>query len=40
MKIRESYLADGLFSPISEMINLLAMGKYIGLNISNSGNVY
>jgi hypothetical protein len=40
MKIRESYLADGLFSPMSEMINLLAMGKYIGLNISNSGNVY
>jgi hypothetical protein len=40
MKMRESYLADGLFSPISEMINLLAMGKYIGLNVGNSGNVY
>jgi hypothetical protein len=40
MKMRESYLADGLFSLISEMINLLAMGKYIRLNIGNSSNVY
>jgi hypothetical protein len=40
MKIWESYLADGLFSLMSEMINLLAMGKHIRLNISNSGNVY
>jgi hypothetical protein len=40
MKMRESYLADGLFSLMSEMINLLAMGKHIGLNIGNSGNVY
>jgi hypothetical protein len=40
MKMRESYLADGLFSPMSEMINLLAMGKHIGLNAGNSGNVY
>jgi hypothetical protein len=40
MKIRESYLADRLFSLISEMINLLVMGKYIGLNVGNSGNIY
>jgi hypothetical protein len=40
MKIRESYLADGLFSLISEMINLLAIGKHIGLNVGNSGNAY
>jgi hypothetical protein len=40
MKMRESYLADRLFSPMSEMINLLAMGKYIGLNAGNSGNAY
>jgi hypothetical protein len=40
MKMRESYLADGLFSPISEMINLLAIGKHIGLNAGNSGNAY
>jgi hypothetical protein len=29
--MRKKYLADGSLSPISEMINLLAMGKYIGL---------
>jgi hypothetical protein len=40
MKMREKYLADGLFSPISKMINLLAMGKHIGLNAGNSGNAY
>jgi hypothetical protein len=40
MKMRESYLADGSFSPMSEMINLLAMGKHIGLNAGNSGNAY
>jgi hypothetical protein len=40
IKIRESYLADRSFSPISEMINLLVIGKYIGLNIGNSGNTY
>jgi superfamily II DNA helicase RecQ len=36
--MREKYLADGSFSPMSEMINLLAMGKYIGLNAGNSGS--
>jgi hypothetical protein len=40
MKMREKYLADGLFSPISEMINLLAIGKHIRLNAGNSSNVY
>jgi hypothetical protein len=40
MKMQESYLADRLFSLMSEMINLLAMGKYIGLNVGNSGNIY
>jgi hypothetical protein len=40
MKMREQYLADGSFSPMSEMINLLAMGKHIGLNAGNSGNAY
>jgi hypothetical protein len=40
IEMREKYLADGSFSPMSEMINLLAMGKYIGLNAGNSGNAY
>jgi hypothetical protein len=40
IKIRESYLADGSFSLISEMINLLAIGKHIRLNTGNSGNAY
>jgi hypothetical protein len=40
MKMREKYLADRLFSPISKIINLLAIGKHIELNAGNSGNVY
>jgi hypothetical protein len=40
MDMRKKYLADGSFSPISKMINLLAIGKHIGLNAGNSGNTY
>jgi hypothetical protein len=40
IKMRESYLADRLFSLISKIINLLAMGKHIRLNAGNSGNTY
>jgi hypothetical protein len=40
MKMREKYLADGLFSLISKIINLLAIGKHIRLNAGNSGNAY
>jgi hypothetical protein len=40
IKMQESYLADGLFSPISEIINLLAIDKHIRLNTGNSGNAY
>jgi hypothetical protein len=40
IKIRESYLVDRLFSLMSEIINLLAIGKHIRLNIGNSGNTY
>jgi hypothetical protein len=40
MKMREKYLADRLFSPISKIINLLAIGKHIRLNAGNSSNVY
>jgi hypothetical protein len=38
--MQESYLVDKLFSLISEIINLLVIGKYIRLNIGNSGNIY
>jgi TctA family transporter len=35
---RKKYLADRLYSLISEMISLLAYSKYIGLNVGNLGN--
>jgi hypothetical protein len=38
--MRKKYLIDGLFSLISEIINLLIIEKYIRLNASNLGNVY
>jgi hypothetical protein len=34
------YLADSMFSLISEMISMLAYGKYIRLIASNLGNAY
>jgi superfamily II DNA helicase RecQ len=37
---RHKHLADGTFSPMSEMISMLAYGKYIGLTAGNSGNAY
>jgi hypothetical protein len=37
---QHKHLADGTFSPISEIISMLAYGKYIGLTASNSGNAY
>jgi hypothetical protein len=40
IKIRKKYLADRLFSPISKIINLLAISKHIRLNIGNSSNIY
>jgi hypothetical protein len=40
IKMREKYLADGSFSPMSKIINLLAIGKHIRLNAGNSGNAY
>jgi hypothetical protein len=40
IKMREKYLADGLFSLISKIINLLAIGKHIRLNTGNSSNAY
>lgn len=38
--MRQKYLADGSFSPMSEMISMLAYGKHIGLNAGNSGNAH
>lgn len=36
---RQAYLADGCGCPMSELINLLAYGKYIALNTSNAGSI-
>ena len=40
VEMRQRYLADGSFSPMSEMISMLAYGKHIGLNAGNSGNAH
>jgi superfamily II DNA helicase RecQ len=40
LEMRHKYLADGTFSPMSEMLNMLAYGKHIGLTAGNSGNAY
>lgn len=40
LQLRKRYLADGSYSPISEMLSLLAYGKFVALNAGNSGNVY
>jgi hypothetical protein len=37
---RHKHLADSTFSLISEMISMLAYGKYIGLIAGNLGNAY
>ena len=38
MHIRREFLADGSFSPMSEMLSLLAYGKHIAMTQGNSGN--
>ncbi|CAO2655088.1 Nn.00g101520.m01.CDS01, partial [Neocucurbitaria sp. VM-36] len=38
--MRSKYLADGSYSPMSEMLSLLAYGKHVGLNAGNAGSVY
>jgi hypothetical protein len=40
LSMRHKYIADGTFSPISEMISLLAYSKHIGLSAGNLGNAY
>lgn len=37
---RKRFLADSSYSPMSEMINLLALGKHISYNRGNAGNAY
>jgi superfamily II DNA helicase RecQ len=40
LRLRKLYLSDGSYSPMSEMLSLLAYGKFVALNAGNSGNVY
>jgi hypothetical protein len=40
LSMQQKHLADGTFSLISKALNLLAMGKHIGLNAGNAGNAY
>jgi superfamily II DNA helicase RecQ len=40
LSARKQFLADGSYSPMSEMISLLAYGKFVALNAGNSGNAY
>jgi hypothetical protein len=37
---RRQFLADGSYSPMSECLSLLAIGKHIALAAGNSGNAY
>ncbi|KIV98766.1 uncharacterized protein PV09_09464 [Verruconis gallopava] len=37
---RRDFLADGSYSPMSEMLSLLAYGKYVALNSGNSGSAF
>lgn len=37
---RKDYLADGSFTPMSEMLSLLAFSKKIAMNSGNSGSVF
>jgi hypothetical protein len=40
LSMRHKYLADGTFTLMSEVLNMLAYGKYVGLTAGNSGNAY
>jgi hypothetical protein len=40
LDMRKKYLADGSYSPMSEMISLLAYSKHATLNEGNAGNAY
>ncbi|KAH6643244.1 hypothetical protein C7974DRAFT_431476 [Boeremia exigua] len=40
LEMRKKYLANGSYSPTSEMISLLAYSKHAALNKGNAGNAY
>jgi hypothetical protein len=40
LDMRKKYLADGLYSLMSEMISLLAYSKHAALNEGNASNAY
>jgi hypothetical protein len=40
LSMQQKHLADSTFSLISKALNLLAIGKHIGLNAGNAGNTY
>jgi hypothetical protein len=37
---RRQYLADGSYSPMSEVLSLLAYGKFVAMAAGNSSNAY
>jgi hypothetical protein len=38
-QVRGGYLADGSYSVMSKMLSMLAYGKHLAINYSNSGTV-
>ena len=40
LRTRREFLADGSYSPMSEMLSLLAYGKHIAMNSGSSGNAF
>ncbi|KAL5372453.1 hypothetical protein PMIN06_012138 [Paraphaeosphaeria minitans] len=38
--MRRQFLADGSFSPMSQLISLLAYGKFVSMNAGNTGNAF
>ncbi|KAF9729764.1 hypothetical protein PMIN01_12628 [Paraphaeosphaeria minitans] len=40
LDLRKRFLADGSFSPTSQLLSLLAYGKFIGMNTGNAGNAF
>jgi superfamily II DNA helicase RecQ len=40
LQMRRQHLADGSYSPMSEVLSLLAYGKFVAMTAGNSGNAY
>jgi hypothetical protein len=40
LQMRRQHLADSSYSLISEVLSLLAYGKFVAITASNSGNAY